>query len=581
MNYTWILPDWIEQGVPASEQEVLRQILRQRGFLEQDAEEYLSEKPQRTYDPFLMKGMKEAVSLILQTVQQKGRICIYGDYDADGVTASSLLLEILGLLTENLDYYIPSRFEEGYGLNCKAVEQLAKQGTALLVTVDCGSASYTEVELAKSLGMNVIVTDHHSVQSSRADCILLNPKQADCGYPFKELCGCGVAFKLAQALQRTLESTGDQRITRKHINHVLDLAAVSTIGDIVPLQGENRTLVKHGLRALNQGKRPGLRLLIKETGLQLGQIGSEQVAFGLVPYLNAAGRMLTATTGVELLTGRGDAAALVQTLIESNNRRKRLQENTYQACLAQAAELSSRHNFLLISAEEAHEGIAGIVAGKLKDFFGKPTALVTATGGTDMLKGTGRSVEGVNLFTLLDQSRELFERFGGHAGACGFSMAPENFAALRDNLEEQMQELLDKDARLLDKRLYLDGVLPVRLITLELAKELLRMEPFGLKNEKPVFAVEEVTLFGVRYMGEFGQHARFQAKSKEGAVCDCIVFGRAQELKDVLECKGQVDLAGYPSVNVWNGRTKIQFTIRDGRIRNGRATNEKTDDGDD
>lgn len=563
----WMLPpDW-QPEISRNREQILEWLLTRHGAVSKEQrDEFLSEKPQETYDPFLLKGMTEAVDAILEAADSGKSICIYGDYDADGVTACSLMVEVLSLLTANVQYYIPSRFEEGYGLNAAAVEKLAEQGTELLITVDCGSVSKEEVQLAQTLGMQVIVTDHHSMQEGRsAECILINPKQMDCPYPFKELCGCGVAFKLAQALQRTLDGRGDSRFSKQQLNRLLDLVAISTVGDIVPLVSENRTLVKHGLRCINKKGRPGLDLLVGKMGLKPGQIDSTQIAYGIVPHLNAGGRMLTAETGVRLLTGAGNSEDEAQLLVDNNQERKTIQEKTYQQCLQIAQELNQTREFLLIRADDAHEGIAGIVAGKIKDHFGKPAVIVTETGEEGTLKGTGRSVDGVNLFQLLDGHRELFLRFGGHSGACGFSIKPENLEQLYEKLEQDMKKLLEETPFLLQQKVLLDAVLPLQLLNLDLIKQVQRMAPFGFGNENPVFLVEDLTVLGVKYMGNAEQHVRFTAKSKQGRSCDFILFGKAQDFREILESGEALDVAGYPDVNVWNGRTKIQFIVRDGR----------------
>ena len=264
---------------------VLTGILKKRGCqTAEDIEEFLSPIPRKTYDPFAMKGMREAVDLVLQHIEDGKKICIYGDYDADGVTSVSLLYEFLSNLTRNVIYYIPSRFSEGYGLNLSAIDEIHRRGADLIVTVDCGCVSYREVEHIKELGMKAIVTDHHNVDGRSPDCIMLNPKQTDDTYPFSYLCGCGVAFKLTQGLQRTL------KLPKNDINCLLDMVCVATIGDIVPLVDENRTLVKYGFDRIARGERPGLKMLIEGIGMDPSKLTSTNVAFGIVPHINAAGR---------------------------------------------------------------------------------------------------------------------------------------------------------------------------------------------------------------------------------------------------------------------------------------------------
>lgn len=278
---------------------IILSLLESRGIREEsEILEFLSNKPQKTYDPFLLLNLEAGVDFLLSAAAQKKKICIYGDYDADGVTSTCILFEVLSHLTDRLDYYIPSRFDEGYGLNKDALESLRNNGTDVVVTVDCGSTSFEEVEFAKSIGLSVIITDHHGITDRKPDCPVINPKQKECRYPFKDLAGCGVAFKLAQGIQKKAN------LPKSVINQVLDLVAVGTVGDIVPLTGENRTMVKYGLNFLRRGARPGLRCLIEAIKLKPEAIRSDQVAFGIVPHLNAAGRMAHAKTGVSLLLSK-------------------------------------------------------------------------------------------------------------------------------------------------------------------------------------------------------------------------------------------------------------------------------------
>ena len=396
------------------------QLLHKRGIREQeDIAEFLSPSPRRTYDPFLLKNMEEGVSLILEEAVKGSRICIYGDYDADGITSTTLMLSVLSHITDpgQVDYYIPSRFEEGYGLNRDAIQQISQRGVDLIITVDCGSVSYDEVEYAKELGMKVLVTDHHTVTDTIADCLVINPKQPGCPYPFKNLAGCGVAFKLAQAIQQRAD------LPKSVINEVLDLVAIGTVGDIMPLVDENRTIVKFGLRILNRVQRAGLARLIEAVSLTPGKITSENISYIIVPHLNASGRIEDASMAVEVLRcaaepdNEADSDALdekVARLVNQNIQRKKLQQDTYRSCVEYLQAAAGEENgaepvkdFILIRSEDAHEGIAGIVAGKLKETYYRPAVLVTPSGEEKKyLKGTGRSIAGVNLYELLKKNAE-------------------------------------------------------------------------------------------------------------------------------------------------------------------------------
>lgn len=572
----WIYPEEDAYGEYKDADQIVTDILRRRGI--EDAEqliEFLSDAPKLTHDPFLMKNMKPAVLRIVKALQNKEKICIYGDYDADGVTATSLLLTVFARLTRNVIYYIPSRFDEGYGLNKDAMRLIAGQNVNLIITVDCGSVSCEEVELAKELGMDVIVTDHHSTNGRQTvDTILLNPKQEDCTYPFKELCGCGVAFKLAQALQRVLKKhDGTPAIDKAMLNSLLDLVAIGTVGDIVALQDENRTMVKYGLKTLNRNQRPGLKRLLEGVRLEAGNITSENVAFIIVPHLNAAGRMMSAKTGVELLTSQMSTAEetkrveeLVDALIENNKQRKKVQEETYRQCMALLEERRRSQPeedlFHVIEARDAHEGITGIVAGKIKDSTGRPTIIVTPSG-DGFLKGTGRSIPGLNLFEMLSQVDVLFERFGGHAGACGFLMREEHLDALRDSMNTQVKIAMELDPAVLVPKVKIDAVITGEQMTMELVKKLQMLAPFGQKNPKPVIAINDVCINNINYMGDKQQHARFKAQTEEETIFDCVLFQKAQEMGDLLFEESFVSLTGCGEINVWNGTERLQFQVTD------------------
>lgn len=344
-------------------------LLNKKGIKsEKDIEEFFSDKPQKTYDPFLLLNMEAGVDLVLSAIENDEEICIFGDYDTDGITSTTVLLEVLSHLTNKLSYHLPSRFKEGYGLNCPALKEIKDRGAGLVITVDCGSTSVKEVEYAKEIGLKILVTDHHTVGDVKPDCLIINPKQKECQYPFKNLAGVGVAFKLAQAI------AAETGLPKSVINRTLDLVGIGTIGDIVPLVDENRTLAKYGLRTVHIGNRLGLNMLIEGAGLKKESVNSGNVSFVIVPHLNAAGRLADASYGVELLraTDRETAEPIVTKLLELNIRRKSLQEETFKECKELIAEKYSDDPFILVELQDAHEGITGIVAGKIKEEFYKP-----------------------------------------------------------------------------------------------------------------------------------------------------------------------------------------------------------------
>ncbi len=535
---------------------VILKILEKRGISSNDEiEEFLSDKPQKTYNPFLLLNMKEGVDLILSSISEDKNICIYGDYDADGITSTTIMLHVLSCLTKKISYYIPSRFEEGYGLNMEAIRHIRENGADLIITVDCGSVSYEEVEYAKSIGMDIIVTDHHTITDTKADCILINPKQKQCKYPFKDLAGCGVAFKLCQGL---VQQAG---LPKKLLTEVLDLVGIGTIGDIVPLIDENRTLAKFGLRSVNLGLRPGLDSLIEGIALDKGLIRSEDVAYKIVPHLNASGRMVDAKIAVELLKAKEqkDVENGVKQLIQQNSMRKSIQENTYKECVDIASQFHKGDNFLVVLAEDAHEGIAGIVAGKIKDYYHKPTILVTPSG--EYYKGTGRSIEGINLYNLLKNHEDLFIKFGGHEAACGFTMEKAHLEELRDLLNKDVGCMLENDPLLLTKKHFFDVEVDMDSLTYELADQLELLAPYGCKNPRPIFKIKDVNIVDVKYMGTEQQHARFVICDNLNQNIQCVLFGKAREYDRILVSGKKVNLLGTFECQTWRGTKKLQLIV--------------------
>lgn len=534
----------------------LIELLHKRGLeTEEEIQEFLSARPQKTYDPFLLLNMEAGVDLILSSIEEEEKICIYGDYDADGITATAVLMEVLSQLTGNLTYYIPSRFEEGYGLNCEALDRIKAAGADLVVTVDCGSVSCAEAAHAREIGLKLLVTDHHTIKDQMAGCLVINPKQPGCPYPFKELAGVGVAFKLAQAI--AAETGLDKRV----VNRTLDLVGIGTIGDIVPLVDENRTLAKYGIRAVNVSQRPGLRGLIKGVSLKQGEIRSENISYVIVPHLNASGRMESARIAAKLLMTREqkNVEAGVEKLVDCNRNRKRLQEETFAQCRALVETRYRDDLFYVIDLPDAHEGITGIVAGKVKETYNRPAVIVTPTA-EDCFKGTGRSIDGVNIYELLAENRDLFERFGGHSAACGFTMKKENLALLRQNLNDAMARLLAEDPALFETKLAADLDLAAEDVKLELAEQLRLLEPFGCANPQPQVRIR-VRPQSVRRMGSQGQYTRFAGVLDDGRELTCVIFKDAETYDDILQAGRPVSLIGALNCQTWNGKTYLQLTV--------------------
>jgi len=535
----------------------ISRLLAARGITEQEkAEEYLAANPVTTYDPFLMKGMREAVEKIKQHINRGSRICIYGDYDVDGVTAICLLFEFLQNLTDNLEWYIPVRQEEGYGINMNAIRTIRERGTDLLISVDCGISSYKEIELANELGMDTIVTDHHTPGEDIPKGIVLNPKQEGCDYPFKELCGCGVAYKLIQAIQRTLG------LPKKTIKSCLDIVAVATVADIVPLVDENRTLVKYGLKELNAKKRPGLASLIDAIGgTQDGkQITATDIAFKLGPHINAGGRVDTAESSLRLLIekDRNKAEELADRMVSNNELRKSLQTEGIKLAQRHLSDDDDRI-LIMVAGEEIHEGVAGIVAGKLKEEYHRPVLILTENTETGLMKGTGRSIDSVNLYDLLKTQETLLEGFGGHKAACGFSIKKENVEDFRSGLEAVLCDMRMDDPELLTEYLEIDGILNLKDVDDDFGWMLERFEPFGQSNQRPVFMFKDVYLDSLKFVGKDRDHCRFFLKDMKGSYLECIMFNCRDRLSSEDYYGRTYDFVGRIDMNYRGGAYNVQF----------------------
>ena len=566
---TWIyeqtntIPAWGPEGVPAS----VMGILQRRGTRTgEEAEDFLAPAPKRTYDPELLPDLPAAADKLLQAAADGLSIWIYGDYDADGVTATALLYTVLQKLTDRVNFYVPSRFTDGYGLNKDAVRRIAEKGAQLLVTVDCGSTNREEVAYAKELGLDVIVTDHHELEAgAMPDCLLVNAHREDSRYPFPGLSGCGVAFKLAQAIQRRLTAAGDDRFTRQDITDLLDLVAISTVADVVPLLDENRSLVKYGLRVINSRKRRGLRILLDMVGLERKEVDADDIGFILAPHINSCGRMATADRAVRLLAGLEDDGPLEDKaafMVECNRNRRFAQDRTRDICMEAIAAGDCGDLFSVIEAPGAHEGVAGIVAGSLKEQFHRPVCIVTPSE-NGLLKGTGRCIPGLDLHGMLSTCGELFERYGGHAGACGFSLPKENLEALRSRMDDLMRSILAERPDALDEKLSIEKMLEPSEKTLEFANALKLLEPFGEANPKPLFAIGGADVYNVQYMGSEGQHVRFTAAGSDGVEVSCVLFRRAADFADLLRSGAKLDVASELGINEFNGHRKLQLTVKD------------------
>lgn len=533
-------------------QEIVQEILAHRGIVtEADQQEFFAVKPQLTYDPFRLHNMEAGVDQVLKAIDEGKRIVIYGDYDADGVTSTVVLLKILRCLTDNLTYYIPSRLEEGYGLHIESIDRIHEAGGEFILTVDCGSSSPEEIRYAKSLGIDILVTDHHNMSSVPEDALIINPRSPEDEYPFSGLAGVGVAYKLGLAISRK------RSIPRKVISDVLEFVAIGTIADIMPLLDENRSFVKYGLMWMNQGCRnPGLRRLIELSGMDPRNITATNVSFGIAPRINAAGRVGDADLGVKLFMAEipEDIDRYCRALIDRNNLRKEWQDEAYQQCAEKAYREAEQGDFLLIEAENVHEGILGIVAGKIKEEVKRPTVIVAPNG--DSFKGTGRSVNKVDIYEMLNRYRNVFRRFGGHRAACGFTIDGSQIPELRKNLNRDLKEMLQADDTLFQDEILYDMDLEPEELTLPLAEELQKFEPCGKDNDAPKFRITCVVPENWRFLKNDTKYAKFQIGD-----LDCILFHDAKKYYEMMHRCEFLDVYGTLEINTWKNYRNPQLIV--------------------
>lgn len=536
----------------------ISQILKNRGINDdKDANIFMNPSLEHLYDPFLMKDMEKSVDRIKKAMENKERIWIYGDYDVDGVSSTSILYLYFKSINYNVDYYIPNRLEEGYGLNKEAIEKIIKSGCDLIITVDCGITSVEEVEFAKNSGVDVIVTDHHECQENIPNAYaIINPKQEDCNYPFESLCGCGVAFKLIQGL------TPKDEFEISMYNY-LEIVTFATICDIVPLVGENRIIVKNGLNLMKNGNNLGIKSLIKICGIDSDKISSSHIGFSLGPRINASGRLGYSYLGVQLFISQyeEEAMELAMLLEEKNNERQMIESKMYK----EAEEIIANdpryidEKVLVVAKEHWQHGVIGIVASKLTEKYYKPTILLTIEEGEG--RGSARSIKGFSIFEALLDCSDLLNRFGGHEQAAGLSLDEEKIQILRQKINEKAEyKLNDED---MVENINIELELNEDVVSFELIDELHKLEPFGMNNPSPRFIMRDLEMIDIRCIGKERQHLKFTVKKKYEY--DCIGFNMAYLASKFMR-GDKVDLLFQVDENNYMGNKKIQFLLKDVRM---------------
>ena len=513
--------------------------------------------------PFLIKGMDAGVARIVEAIQSGEKIVLYGDYDVDGVCSTSLMNLFLNDLGAVVSTYIPHRIREGYGLNLSAVEMLAKQGNTLMITLDCGITSVSEVGQANRLGMEVVIVDHHTVPSVLPPAkAILNPHQPGCQYPTPHLCAAGVAFNLCLGLRKALRDQGHfSKRPEPNLKSLLDLVAIATIADVVPLTGANRVFVKVGLEALTEGRRPGVRALKEVSGLLQGEeITAGQVGFRLGPRLNAAGRLDDASTGLKLLCCATveDARPLAQLLESANAERQSIEKLILLEALKQAGERPHTRGLVLHS-EGWHPGVVGIVASRVVEAFSKPTIVIAVKEGIG--RGSGRSIASFHLFDALEQCSQHLEKFGGHKHAAGLTIQAKSLAAFTEAFERHAAEkVTDED---LVPSCKVDAFVVLSEITEELVNALHKLGPFGNGNPEPVLASRRINASGRVLAGKASGKGHLKLSLTAGPHLDAIGFGMADSL---TLTEGPLDIAFQVSIDTWKGVRKISLKMKDLRI---------------
>ncbi|WP_099868525.1 single-stranded-DNA-specific exonuclease RecJ [Streptococcus suis] len=555
-NYDWQLLTGFsdEQFIKIAKKEgvdpVAAKLLYERGI--HSAEElhtFLQPSLEDLHDPYLLHDMDKAVERIRRAIEDYEQILIYGDYDADGMTSASILKETLEEMGAEVQVYLPNRFTDGYGPNQSVYKYfIEQQGISLIVTVDNGVAGHEAIAYAQEMGVDVVVTDHHSMQETLPNAYaIVHPEHPDGNYPFKHLAGCGVAFKLACALLETVHAD------------LLDLVAIGTIADMVSLTDENRVMVKYGLSLLKQTERAGLQELIKIAGIDIDSIDEETVGFQLAPRLNALGRLDDPNPAIELLTGFDDEEAhQIALMIDSKNIERK---DVVQAIYDEAKTMLRRDRPVQVLAKEGwNPGVLGIVAGRLLEELQQPVIVLSIEDGK--AKGSARSVEAVDIFKALKDHQDLFIAFGGHAGAAGMTLEVDKLEelalTLTDYIIENKLDLSSKSSLVLDEELDLEE------LTLDTLKSFEKLAPYGMDNKKPVFYIRDFQVESARTMGQNNAHLKLRI-TKGAAGFDVVAFGKGNLALEFSQAKG-LELAVTLSVNQWNGNTSLQLMLVDARV---------------
>jgi len=539
--------------------ETTARLLINRGITDADqAEVFLNSTIENLYDPYLLKDMDKAVARIKDAMDQKQSIWIYGDYDVDGISSTAILIRYFNLLNYPINYYIPDRIEEGYGINISAIEKIKSQNGNLVITVDCGISALKEVERGKELGIDIIITDHHECQSELPNALaIINPKQEGCKYPFKMPCGCGIAFKLIQALM-------PNEMFLNNIDEFIDIVAIATIADMVPLIDENRIIVKYGLGIIENSNNLGIKMLVETCGLKGKKITSGHIGYTLAPRINAAGRISSPQNAVKLLTtdDEDEAMELAKLLSEENSRRQEMEAEIVEEAFTKIHldKAYESEKVLVIYGERWHHGVIGIVASRVVEKYHKPTIILSVEEG--VAKGSARSISKFNIFKALESCSDLFMKFGGHEQAAGLSLLEENVDLFRRKINDLANEILtDED---LIPEINCDTELPLNKINEAFIDELSSLEPYGLGNPTPQFYCINLKSKRINVLGTEGKHIKIHFSDGIKDI-ESIGFNMGDYASDINN-NYKIGAVFTPEFNHYNNLKKIQLKLKDIKV---------------
>ena len=546
---------------------IIARLMRNRDVIGDEAIDfYLNGTVEDLYDGLLMKDMDRAVDILKEKIEEGKKIRVIGDYDIDGVNATYILQQGLAGLGADVDTDIPDRIKDGYGLNQMLIDRALEDDVDTIITCDNGLAAMNEIAYGKENGMTIVVTDHHEVpyleENGKKKYLLppadavVDPHRADCEYPFKGLCGAAVAYKLVEVLYR-VSGKSEQEV--EHLQErLMENVAIATIGDVMDLVGENRVFVKKGLELLKTTKNEGLHALMQCTGVDTANLNTYHIGFVIGPCINAGGRLDTAKRALELLnaSNRREAVTLAADLKELNDSRKEMTEEGVEEAVRQIESSSWKDDqVLVVYLPECHESIAGIIAGRIKERYYRPTFVLTK--GETGVKGSGRSIEAYDMFAEMSRCRELFTKFGGHKLAAGLSLEEENVEVFRKRINE-LADLTEED---LQMKVSIDMRLPFPYINEELIHELKILEPFGKGNGKPLFAESKLRVIQPRIFGKNRNVLKCRLEDQQGNQMEAVYFGEVEDCLQKMEKKQIMSFTYYPSINEYMGRRTIQLTI--------------------